>query len=176
MGRTIWRNVEYVWSRPGATSGDVKRLEELIGSDLPDDYVQFLLAVNGGRPIPGAFTVPGTEFRSEVNFLYGLSRETDSSNLDYQLLHPEDGVGSGNLLIATELSGNLILLETTGPHKGYLVYADIMWEIAESNDDDGNVHFLSRSFGHFVDYLAKSPLSPEERARLADATWALSPD
>ena len=43
---------------PSVSDADVRELENMLGTTLPDDYRAFLLDVNGGRPGPDCSLVP----------------------------------------------------------------------------------------------------------------------
>ena len=71
------------WSSIVARSGSTTRMDEIhrfeqdVGFDLPADYKEFLLNLNGGEvTVEHDISIPGVPFELGVNYLLPLSAKT----------------------------------------------------------------------------------------------------
>ena len=63
---------------------DIKlfKFEKLINSRLPDDYRQFLIAHNGGKPSPSDFMISEEEGENSIHEFYGIHDGPDYASLE----------------------------------------------------------------------------------------------
>lgn len=127
----------------------VASFEASIGVRLPADYRTFLLGTNGGEPHNPVFSFgpDGTYLDSAVRYFFSVSE-----NFTFSLAHKFDiytratRVPAGMLPIATDPSGNLVLLAIKG-------------------EDAGKVYF----WNHEMEGLVENPSSKEHLALLANS-------
>lgn len=144
--------VEITGSPQAITEAELKQFEDNLKARLPEDYRNFLLMHNGGKPTPDIFDVDldGFQNTSSVQHLLSLA------NNDYYSFGKYLEVYKGripiNLLpIAKELSVDLICLSVSGEDYGCVYYWDHNWE--QEPPDYTNVHFLANSFSDFLQML-----------------------
>ena len=103
---------------PQVSDAQIKAFEAAFGHPLPDDYRQFLLDVNGGRPANEC-----CEFdRGVVNRLFSLDDiDDDSRDLATRANRQRPWLPSPDLLyIGHDDGGNQFLLALAGEHRGEL--------------------------------------------------------
>lgn len=131
-----------------ATEARVGAFEAQIGARLPEDYRQFLLRYNGGKPLPSGFrlalrTGPYTD--SMVHALYSLY-DGEFDNLEdrvrWQRLPP------GVIKIGCDPGGNGICLVLTGERRGQIWFRD--HEREAHPPDWSNMDFVAPSFDAFM--------------------------
>ncbi len=132
---------------------DVAELERLIGRRLPDDYRAFLLANNGGMPVPDAFPIHGfpEEDEGEIQVFFGIGREVESSDLSWNVNTFKERVPPNLLPIACNSGGDLICLSVSGDDVG----AGLFWDSTDERDAPGyeNVYKISDTFKGFVESI-----------------------
>lgn len=120
-------------------------IEKLIGADLPEDYRRFLLAYNGGIPTPNVIDInglPGSP--TDVQVLFGINRETESSNLEWNFNLIVDRCQNLRLLpIACDSGGNLFCLKMHSATAIEVVYCDL-------DDMDCSLYPVAMSFNAFM--------------------------
>lgn len=136
-----------------ASEVDVSHFEMGIGARLPDDYREFLIRHNGGRPTPSGFSGGG----DVLNFFFGLWQK--HADLNYETLAHRGLIPNGMIPIACDPGGNLVLLEVARPTRGRVWF----WDHEQSGDPDKAVSLLANSFTEFVESLV--PLDGEAAAR-----------
>lgn len=131
---------------------DVAELERLVGRRLPDDYRRFLLANNGGMPVPDAFPIQGfqEEEEGEIQVFFGIEREVESSDLAWNFKTFKGRVPSNLLPIACNSGGDLICLSLEDD-------AVFFWDSMDERDAPSyeNVYKISEAFGDFVDSICE---------------------
>lgn len=157
---------------PRVTEADVRRFEREFGYELPADYREFLLEVNGGHA-PGShcvFTIRRRGRRSEstLNSLFSLDAGDSQDDLAAAQKHydPLTRLPAGLLEIGYDGMGGRIILPLVEPHR---------WEIWYLNTEDdserrlpGGVDWFKRrdvwtiagSFRGFVDGLRPHDAPP----------------
>lgn len=138
----------------------VAALEASLGVPLPDDYRQFLLAHNGGRPKPAKFvfarrTGPYTD--SLVDWFLALY-DGEHSNLETVRGWLRGRIPPGLLPIAIDPFGNFVLLGLAGAAGGAAgkVY---FWDHEEEpaqQPDWSNIDLVADSFDAFLAGLTPS--------------------
>jgi cell wall assembly regulator SMI1 len=150
-----WEHLAIRNSRPAVEAEAIDAVAKKIGLPFPPEYVEFLLAHNGGsfRPWP-RYAIEGCPRDSagllQCFFNVGTS---DSVDLLGEYKTHRRRMPSGLLPIASDPGGNLICLACTGEQAGRVYF----WERAhEANTDEGevvgwtNVFKISDSFPAFL--------------------------
>ncbi len=103
-------------SKPKLSEAELEEFEEEIGRRLPSAYRDFLLAHNGGRPVPNVFAISVAN-ESAVHFFFGLHTGRTSNLRRYRDIYrgriPED-----LLPIALDVVGNVVCLGLAGEGAG----------------------------------------------------------
>ena len=145
---------------PQVTEAQIDAFETSYGHRLPDDYRQFLLDLNGGRPAR-----TNREFeQGVVNCLFSLDDTDDSSDLAIRANRQRARLPSPDLLyIGHDGCGCWILLALAGEHRG-----EVWYMVEEDRPEDANprvlwhdrrdMQKLASSFEQFMRSLR--PVSP----------------
>lgn len=133
-------------------STDIVEFEEANEVLLPEDYKDFLLAHNGGRPEPNALLEVGTD----VQWLFSMVDEPAWASLFNALDTYEGRIPSWYMPIGTDSGGNLYIMSLFEENKGVIA---LWWheEEAEENGSEyfGNLTHVADSFSNFSDLLAQ---------------------
>lgn len=129
----------------------VAMLEAKLGTRLPDDYREFLLEHNGGRPKPAEFvfarrTGPYTD--SLVDWFLALY-DGEHSNLETVCGWLVNRVPDNLLPIAIDPFGNFVLLGLAGEHRGKVYFWDHENEPIRQ-PDWSNIDLIADSFDAFL--------------------------
>jgi hypothetical protein len=132
------------------TEAELKAVEKQIGHRFPEEYRQFLLTYNGGKPVPDGIRVTlsdGYCFTSAVYKFYALEEllTLERRYLQEFIEHFEltdDYVEAPYLYHIAECLSGSICLAVAGKHQGKIYYTD--------NGDFGIV-YQSASLGSFLE-------------------------
>lgn len=118
---------------PELQAQDIEEVERILGAELPQDYKQFLLATNGGRPHPSSFK------GQPIQELYNILREPDGFDLfsTYERVRqylPEEVIPIG----CTDL-GDQICLVLKGKCRGKLFFYDHEGPTADDVHEESEV-------------------------------------
>ena len=128
--------------------------ERGLGARLPDDYRQFMIEHNGGRPAPSVFefmTADGTSDCSVRVFLTLDDRENYS--IQTYMSRYDDRIPLQTLPIACDSFGNLVLLDLGAKAVGTIYF----WDHEKESMDDptwDNINVAAFSFTEFINTLA----------------------
>lgn len=114
---------------------DLSKIEENLGSKLPNDYKKFLSFSNGGVPVNNIFPVP-SDGDAVLNEFFPI--ELTKSFFDDFVIH----LDKTYLKIADDASGNLVLM-SIDDSRSEIYYSDL-----ERNDR--SLTKLSNSFSDFL--------------------------
>jgi hypothetical protein len=120
---------------PQVTDAQIRAFEQAYGHPLPDDYRQFLLDVNGGRPANA-----NCEFDlGVVNRLFSLDdTDDDSRDLATRANRERAALPSPDLLfIGHDDVGGTLLLALAGEHRG-----EVWLMLDDERPDDANPRVL----------------------------------
>jgi cell wall assembly regulator SMI1 len=147
-------NIKIMAAYEPITEDKLSQFEKELGRQLPQDYRQFLLRHNGGKPNPGKFSVDIDGFRNTtvVQRFLGF-HDTDADSFSRYSKIYENRIPDNLLPIATELSVDLICISINGDDYGKVYYWDHNWEVTEGKPDYSNVHILANSFTEFLGTL-----------------------
>jgi hypothetical protein len=129
----------------------VLALESRFGSRLPEDYREFLLAFNGGKPVPACFQFTSKSGRtsdSVVNWFLSLSHE-EMLNIEAVLGWLDSRIPPDVVPIAIDPFGNFILLGLRGDVRGKVYFWDHDRE-PERQPDWSNIDLIADSFDGFL--------------------------
>jgi hypothetical protein len=101
--------------------------EDRLGFTLPDEYRDFLLAHNGGTPVPATFSSE-REGEDRVESLYGLHDGPDHLRLDEMWDIYRRRLPRGLLPIGADPFGNALCIALSGPHRGRIYFWDHEYE------------------------------------------------
>jgi hypothetical protein len=160
-GRSIsgsYRSLRIDESAAPITPSELEEVEKKIGIRLPDHYRRFLLARNGGIPIPGIFHFKeesGPYTDSQVQCLLAIHSADDQNDFEtfyerYKL--NEIRLPAELIPIGNDLGGNLICIADDGPNLGAVYF----WDHEEEEDTAtfNNVHLIADSFDEFLSSLS----------------------
>jgi hypothetical protein len=145
--------------QPALSENDLRAAEQQLRIELPRDYRAFLLAHNGGRPMPNRFPIIGNRSGNQgiLDWLFGL--HTDRH---YNLLRTATAargrVPSDLLPIGEDPGGNLICLSISGPNRNKVFF----WTLEDEVDEDeppaySNVYFVANNFTELLGSLTDPP-------------------
>jgi len=112
------------------TADAIRRFEQQLGHELPEDYRRFLLEVNGGRTARShrVFAIERAGKRRDettLNTLHSLDDPDEDHDLAArQVLRREDYPKAG-LRIGYDAFGSVLVLILAGPHRGELWMLDL---------------------------------------------------
>ncbi len=139
------------------TPADIEAFEATIGKRLPQTYRDFLLAHNGGRPVPAVIDIDDCPSGATVvQVLLGLTGPVESETLVWSWQAFQRRIPERLLPIADDPFGNLFCLSLDGVDAGQVVFLD-RYEESESR-----AYFVSKEFDAFLAKLR--PMNPHERA------------
>lgn len=105
---------------PPVSSAQLDAIEKELGIFLPESYRSFLLAHNGGQPVPNTFQFVDGKTIEVIGWFFSIQNEDDglvSIAKAYQnYLHRE------LLPIAADPFGNLICIGVKGSHAGQIYF------------------------------------------------------
>lgn len=113
---------------PRVTPDDVRRYERELGHDLPEDYRQFLVDVNGGQPALERSVFQFRKDRSILNNLLSLNDPDEGNDLatvQRLSVYSANELPKNALTIGYDAGGSRIVLILAGPHRGQVWFLDL---------------------------------------------------
>lgn len=131
---------------------DIREFEDLIKYKLPNDYKNFLLKYNGGRPEPFIFKVEKFEGgENSIHTFLGFNRETESDNLLWSYNALKDRLPDTLLSIGYSDTDDQICLDLSEKNFGKIYLWDYAGECGKDCLD--NVYYIAPSFGELLNML-----------------------
>ena len=137
----------------------IQDAEKALGVKFSNEYIQFLLKYNGGRPEPDGFDIEW-QTHQEIGQHWGTSMlswflsiyDGKSTNLlRYNQVTFRGRIPKETIAIAHDCGGNLILLGVTGEYKDKVLFWVKDYEVEEGEVPGfDNVGFLADSFDEFI--------------------------
>ena len=137
----------------------IQNAESALGVKFPNEYVQFLLKYNGGRPEPAGFDIEwrtnqpmSEDWRTSMLSWFLSIYDGDETNLlEYNKISFSGRIPKETIAIADDCGGNLILLGVSGEYKDKIFF----WVKDDEVEEGGvpgfeNVGFLANSFDEFL--------------------------
>lgn len=120
---------------------------------MPDDYKDFLMKYNGGKPQPDSFRFfSGRDDASSVDRFLSLGKEKNSNLLKYYNNY-KNRIPLGFIPIAHDAGGNLIIMELKS-NGNNIFFGDHELEVDEGEEPNmNNVYLINQSFSDFVNNL-----------------------
>lgn len=140
----------------------MQEFEKAIGTQLPQEYKNYLLSHQGGHPTLDVFRVrwsgqnwaEGNEINS-VAWMFSIYNGKDENLLDYYETH-HGRIPKDTLPIARDPGGNLILIGISGDNNGKIFFWQREYEVDLEKGlpaDYSNIGFVANSFNEFIDSL-----------------------
>ena len=155
---TTKHGVTLITNKPKIDESRMRLLESRIGCGLPEDYREFLMLHNGGRPIERGFQFVmrnGKHSNSVIDWFLSL-HDGEASNLESCLENLEDRIPPDVLPIARDPFGNVVLIGLRGGARGKVYFWDHEEE-PDSQPDWSNIDRIADSFDAFMSGLKPSP-------------------
>lgn len=146
------------YSMPPIQESDISRIERLFNITLPQDYRQFLLRYNGGRPEPSVFRIKNyynSDNMAVIDTFLGISNGQEDSLEEYIKTY-RDRMPKNIIPIAYDPGGNIIAISVSGNDQGYIYF----WE-HESEADEGdtpsydNLYLIDENMTSFINGLTQ---------------------
>jgi hypothetical protein len=143
-------------SYPPLRPADLNTFEGLLETRLPEDYRNFLLSHNGGRPRVGGFRIVAGEETSDetLDYFLGIAPGEPDDIVTF-LDRYSDRLAPNLLPIAYDAFGNLICLGLSEPFEGQILFWDHELEPEEDDDDYSNVTVVADEFRLFLESFFK---------------------
>jgi len=136
----------------------LEQFEALLGTRLPDEYRQFLLQHNGGKPTPSVFMISADEGDAMLHHVYGLHDGPLHIRLDRARQTYLDRMPRSLFPIADDPGGNAICLGISGNERGKVYFWDHEMEADEGDEPTfENVYLVAESFASFLKSLKDLP-------------------
>ena len=148
-------DLDIVNSRDSLKKKDIVKFEEEFGITLPEEYKNFLMVHNGGRPKQKIFPIQNnpSDTHAYIDFFLCL-KEKDVYEIAtwinrYQLRIPHNMIP-----IAVDPGGNLICLSVSGTNSGKVYYWEHEYEVEGGIEPwDKNLYPVASSFLEFIKTL-----------------------
>ncbi|HUC81845.1 MAG TPA: SMI1/KNR4 family protein [Flavisolibacter sp.] len=130
---------------------DIDDFEKHNNVQLPDDYRQFLIHYNGGKPVPNIEPT----IRSDVQWIYGMVVEPYYASLFQHLETFSGRIPSWYMPIANDSGGNLYVMSLYAENHGTIAFWNHENEADEGEADEyfDNMKFVAGSFTEFLNNL-----------------------
>lgn len=122
--------------------------EQAIGYKLPDEYKEFIIQYNGGRPERRVFDIPRLRDIDELNYFYGIDAVELYDLYKIYTIYKER-IPAGLLPIADDPFDNQVCISLIGVSRGNIYFWDHELEHLKK------VTILSNSFDSFLNNLRK---------------------
>jgi len=147
--------MEIVEAGEAVTPEEVEAFEKKLGHPLPSAYRDFLLAHNGGRPIPSVIDIDDCPSGAiDVQVFLGLTGQFESETLEWSWDVFRERIPERLLPIADDSFGNLFCLSLTGNDAGQVLFLD-RYEESESRP-----YFVAKDFPEFLSKIREP--TPDE--------------
>lgn len=138
---------------------EIQNAEKALGVKFPDQYIQFLLKYNGGRPEPAGFDIKWRTHQesgkywgtSMLSWFLSIHEGKSTNLLRYNQITFRGRIPKETIAIAHDCGGNLILLGVSGEYKDKILFW-VKDDEVEEGEVPGydNVGFLADSFDEFI--------------------------
>lgn len=146
----------------------IKRFEKIIGTNLPNDYIEWLFKYNGGKPVierTYKFIEPidKNELYGGVNYFYALYNG-DACNLEKTYNTLLGRMPNEMIPIANDSCGNKICLGIKGQSRNKVYFWDHENEVMNENEEPWwkNVYLIANTFTDFINKLFYAEINEEE--------------
>jgi len=130
---------------PRITEADLRSTEHDLGIVFPKDYRRFLLAFNGGTPVPNFLLIPDLKEKVMIESFYGIGRpDSDVKEWTLELRHSLD-MPDDFIPIAFDPGGNNLIMKSGSCEAAAVYYWDSARHFALSSDEE-NAFPVAASF------------------------------
>lgn len=149
-------SIEFRRSRPALTESDLAAFEERLHIKLPQDYRNFLLVNNGGKPRLKTFPIQNNPSDTHAYIEYFLCIcEDDIYDLSIWIRRYRHRVPMQMIPIAIDPGGNLICLTISGENPNKLYFWDHENEVEQGSQPwDKNLYFIANNFTELIYLLS----------------------
>jgi len=140
---------------PSISQKDILKLEATIKSKIPDDYKEFLLQHNGGRPQKYyfSFKLNSKVTKGYLDWFLGIHKKMNENIYQYIKMY-KNRIPSDLIPIGHDPGGNLICLKIKGDNVGSIYFWDHENEVEEGEKPNyNNLSLVSKSFSEFLTKL-----------------------
>lgn len=135
---------------------DIDILEAMIEKQLPNDYLQFLLTFNGGKPESNEFLIPDQKNAAGVDLFYGLLKKKEWGDLLLRRAELIERVPKDILPIGDASCGNVVCISLQSNTFGKVFFWDHELEADEGEAATfSNLFKIGNSFTDFFENLKK---------------------
>lgn len=149
--------MEIVEPGEAVTPDELQVFEEKIGQPLPSAYRDFLLAHNGGRPIPCVIDIDDCPSgATDVQVFLGLTGPFESETLEWSWDVFRGRIPERLLPIADDSFGNLFCISLAGNDAGEVFFLD------RYEESENRPYFVAKDFNEFLSKIREP--TPDESA------------
>jgi len=156
VGHTLWqalrvyeKTMKIVESYKRLSGSDIARIEEKLKVKLPEEYREFLLKYNGGKPIPDAVRHEG-EYLDFVAFFYAARFNIYADDLLRNVEEYSEYILDHYLPFAESPGGDVYCLSLKPDEHGSVYYWDHEMANYDGEPWEENMIKLARSFDEFL--------------------------
>lgn len=147
--------MKYLSGFGGTSTSKVDTLSEELKVDLPEDYRQFLVEYNGGKPTDRYLTFSSSEILTDdselvLGVMFGIDVDRSDSLYFWSDEHGDE-LPDSSIIIGREDNSGFLVLVNTEDDKG--VYFWDNTHALDGSSHDLNVYKISDSFTGFIDSL-----------------------
>jgi len=169
---------------PAINESDIAAFEREIGYTLPEDYREFMLRHNGGKPHPNAILIDGlpNEIPAQILSFKSLIHEMGIKTIGCVYKDTSKRIAKHVLPIAPDMIGSLFLMSLDGADRGNIYYENCYYD-----DGDGEptgpydaTYFVAANFSEllgnlfeFVDEHWEAKFLPWEKSIRAEDMTAI---
>jgi hypothetical protein len=165
MGVTGMSKISFTFAGPKLDQKRIEAFESQLGTQLPDEYRQFLLEQNGGIPKPAFFSCDGRDSLDWVDYFCSLgeqllqaSEKSASNSLASAAKRDGAYVPSDALIIGYCCRDDLLLIFVRGRRRGQVhlkAIDEVEFEPPEvrAKTPEKAVYRVASSFSDFLDLL-----------------------
>lgn len=142
---------------PHISAIDIDHFEKRHGIKLPEDYKQFLLQRNGGRPERDIFYVPGCKASPDarIHLFCGIGHPSKTHELSWHIDLHSERLPNYLLPIASTEGADIICMDIGRIHHGRIIFWD-GYELTGRTE-----YVVAKSFTEFIESLFRDEDSPE---------------
>lgn len=147
-------NVHVEDSQPSVSEADLYAFEQRFGVVLPDDYKEFLLKHNGGKPTPRRYkTLDGVVESSFIRMLPLADLDAPNLVLNYTTYNQGYCIPNNLIPIGEDPIGNQICMSLSGEDTGTVYHWSYDWEDEVFRASYKYMRKIAGSFSEFLECL-----------------------
>jgi len=139
---------------------ELNNCERKLGYSLPEDYREFLLQFNGGKPSPSSLRLSDGSVTT-IRAFYAVAPPSQTMSLERQIGQYRNRIPPRFIPIGEDPGGNRICICLNGKHYGQVFFWDHEME-SDEVADNRNMTFVASTFSSLLDGLNREPV-PADR-------------